>query len=127
VLGSPTVPQAVLNAVRIEPMGHGIETAETASPAPAVTHESAAHAQQLRWSLGKLWAVLNQQIGSGCVAIIGITGADDHWCVVYRVTLKTLRLLDSSGRRCIRRSRCTARTARTRYCLEIGEILLIER
>ncbi len=47
--------------------------------------------------------------------------------VVYWVTPKTLRLLDSWGRSCIRRSRCTVRTARTRNCLELGEILLIER
>jgi hypothetical protein len=78
-------------------------------------------------SLSKLWAALDREVGPGCVAIIGITGADDHWCVVYRVTPKTLRLLDSSGRSCIRRSRCTIGTARTRYCLELDEILLIER
>jgi hypothetical protein len=78
-------------------------------------------------SLSHLWAALDQEVGPACVAIIGITGADDHWCVVYRVTPKTLRLLDSAGRSCIRRSRCTIRTARTRYCLELSEILLIER
>jgi hypothetical protein len=70
---------------------------------------------------------LDQAIGPGCVAIIGITGRTDHWYVVYRVTPKTLRLLDSSGRSCIRRSQCTGRMAQTRYCLELGEILLIER
>jgi hypothetical protein len=78
-------------------------------------------------TLARLWAALDGAIGSGCVAIIGITGRTDHWCVVYRVTPRTLRLLDSSGRSCIRRSRCTVRTARTRYCLELSEILLIER
>ena len=78
-------------------------------------------------TLGKLWAALDQEIGSGSVAIIGITGRTDHWCVVYRVTPKTLRLLDSWGRSCIRRSRCSVRMARTRYSLEPGEILLIER
>ncbi len=78
-------------------------------------------------TVARLWAALDQAIGPGCVAIIGITGRTDHWCVVYRVTPKTLRLLDSFGRSCIRRSRCTVRSARTRYCLELGEILLIER
>jgi hypothetical protein len=92
-----------------------------------MAHEPSAHSQQLRRALGKLWAALDQEIGSGCVAIIGITGADDHWYVVYWVTPKTLRLLDSSGRSCIRRSRSTVRTARTRYCLELSEILLIEQ
>ena len=77
-------------------------------------------------TLAKLWATLDQEVGPACVAIIGITGADDHWCVVYRVTPKTLRLLDSSGRSCIRRSRCTVRTARTRYCLELSEHLELE-
>jgi hypothetical protein len=78
-------------------------------------------------TIARLWATLDREVGPACVAIIGITGADDHWCVVYRVTPKTLRLLDSSGRSCIRRSRCTVRTVRTRYCLELGEVLLIER
>jgi hypothetical protein len=78
-------------------------------------------------SLSDLWAALGQVVGPACVAIIRITGADNHWCVIYRVTPKSLRLLDSSGRSCIRRSRCTVRTVRTRYCLELGEILLIER
>ena len=61
------------------------------------------------------------------MALIGITGATDHWCAVYRVTPKTLWLLDSAGRTQIRRSRCTVRASRTRYCLELGQILLIER
>jgi hypothetical protein len=83
--------------------------------------------QQEERTIPNIWAALDREVGPACVAIIGITGADDHWCVVYRVTPKTLRVLDSSGRSCIRRSRCTVRTARTRYCLELDEILLIER
>src|SRR5688500_2123665 len=63
-------------------------------------------------TIARLWATLGQEVGPACVAIIRITGADNHWCVVYQVTPKTLRLLDSSGRSCIRHSRCTVRTAR---------------
>ncbi|WP_114189015.1 hypothetical protein [Microvirga aerophila] len=78
-------------------------------------------------TLPSLWTALNQEVGPACVAIVGITGATDHWCVVYRVTPKTLWLLDSDGWTYMRRSRCTVRSSRTRYCLEVGEILLIER
>ncbi len=74
-----------------------------------------------------LWRALEEELGPTCVALVGITGATDHWCVIHRVTAKTLWLLDSAGRTRIRRSRCTVRAARTRYCLELGEILLIER
>jgi hypothetical protein len=70
---------------------------------------------------------LGHELGPACVAIVGITGATDHWCVVHRVTPKTLELLDSSGQTRISRSRCTVRTARTRYCLDPSEILLIGR
>jgi hypothetical protein len=70
---------------------------------------------------------LDQGLGPACVAIVGITGATDHWCVVYRVTPKTLWLLDSSGQTRISRSRCTARSTSTRYCLDSSDILLIER
>lgn len=78
-------------------------------------------------TLPHLWAALGRELGPTCVAIVGITGATDHWCVVYRVTPKTLWLLDSDGWTYMRRSRCTVRTTRTRYCLEVGEILIIER
>jgi hypothetical protein len=78
-------------------------------------------------TLPHLWSALDQELGPACVAVVGITGATDHWCVVYRVTPKTLWLLDSSGQTRISRSRCTVRTARTRYCLDPSEILLIER
>ena len=47
--------------------------------------------------------------------------------MVYQVTPKTLWVLDSDGWSRIDRSRCTVRPARTRYCLELGEILLIKR
>ncbi len=78
-------------------------------------------------NLPQLWSGLSQELTPTCVAVIGISGAADHWCVVYRVTAKTLWLLDSSGQTRIYRSRCTVRSSRTRYCLEAGEILLIER
>jgi hypothetical protein len=78
-------------------------------------------------SLPTLWRALDEELGRTCVALIGLTGADDHWCVVYRVTPKTLWLLDSSGRTRIRRSRCTVHPSQVRYCLDLGEILLIER
>jgi len=78
-------------------------------------------------TLPHLWIALNEQVGPTCVAIVGLAGAANHWCVVYRVTPKTLWLLDSSGQTRIYRSRCTVRSSRTHYCLEAGEILLIER
>jgi hypothetical protein len=90
------------------------------------------HARPLRLkpdqhTLPDVWAALDRELGPTCVAIVGITGATDHWCVVYRVTPKTLWLLDSDGWTYMRRSRCTVRSSQTRYCLEVGEILLIER
>ncbi len=78
-------------------------------------------------NLPRLWSGLSRELKPSCVAVIGITGAAEHWCVVYRVTAKTLWVLDSSGRTRIRRSQCTVRASRTRYCLEAGETLLIAR
>jgi hypothetical protein len=78
-------------------------------------------------TLPDLWEALDRELGPTCVAVVGITGATDHWCVIYRVTPKTLWLLDSDGWTYMRRSRCTVRSSQTRYCLEVGEILLIER
>src|SRR5918993_3884695 len=78
-------------------------------------------------NLPQLWSGLSQELTPTCVAIVGLGGIADHWCVVIRVTPRTLRLLDSSGQTRIYRSRCTVRSSRTRYCLEAGEILLIKR
>jgi hypothetical protein len=78
-------------------------------------------------TLPHLWAALNEEVGPTCVAIVGVTGVTDHWYVVYRVTPKTLWLLDSSGQRRISRSRCTVRSTTTHYWLDSSDILLIER
>jgi hypothetical protein len=78
-------------------------------------------------NLPQLWSGLSQELTPTCVAIVGLSGVDNHWSVIYKVTPKTLRLLDSSGQTRIYRSRCTVRSSRTRYCLEAGEILLIQR
>jgi hypothetical protein len=78
-------------------------------------------------TLPHLWTALDEEVGPTCVAIIGLAGLTDHWCVVYRVSPKTLWLLDSSGQSRINRSRCTVRSTSTHYCLEAGEILLIKR
>src|SRR5918994_2285613 len=78
-------------------------------------------------NLPNVWDALNEELGATCVAIIGLGGAANHWCVIYKVTPKTLWLLDSPGQTRICRSRCTVRSSRTRYRLEAGEILLIKR
>ena len=78
-------------------------------------------------NLPRLWSGLRQEVTPTCVAIVGLAGITNHWCVVSRVTPKTLWLLDSSGQTRIYRSRCTVRSSRTRYCLEASEILLIRR
>ena len=78
-------------------------------------------------NLPQLWSDLSQELTPTCVAIVGLGGVADHWCVVYRVTPKTLWLLDSSGQTRIFRSRCTVQSSRTLYRLEAGEILLIKR
>jgi hypothetical protein len=78
-------------------------------------------------TLPNLWTALDREVGPTCIAIIGITGATDHWCIVYRVTFKSLWLLDSSGQTRISRSRCTVQAIQTRYCLEVSGVLLIER
>jgi hypothetical protein len=78
-------------------------------------------------TLPHLWTALDEEVGPTCVAIVGISGITDHWCVVSRVTPRTLQLINSAGQTRIYRSRCTVRSSRTRYCLEAGEILLIKR
>ena len=78
-------------------------------------------------TLSGLWTALEDELGPTCVALVGITGVTDHWCVVYRVTPKTLWLLDSAGLTRIHRSRCTVGPSHVRYSLVLGQILLIER
>ena len=105
---------------------------EAAQTCKVLDHAQTFQARPLRLSrdqrnLPRLWSGLRQELTPTCVAVIGISGAADHWVVVHRVTTKTLWVLDSSGRTRIRRPQCTVRASRTRYCLEAGETLLIAR
>ena len=38
--------------------------------------------KQRQRTLPHLWATLDQELGPAYVAVVGITGATDHWCVV---------------------------------------------
>jgi hypothetical protein len=70
-------------------------------------------------------SALAEKTKQGCVAIIGIAGAEEHWCVVYKVTGRSLAVLDSSGRTYLRRTRCTMSRTKDRYRLHPSEVLLL--
>jgi hypothetical protein len=72
-----------------------------------------------------LCSALAERTKQGCVAIIGIAGAEEHWCVVYKVTGRSLSVLDSSGRAYLRRTRCTMSRTKDRYRLHPSEVLLV--
>src|SRR5215210_443119 len=48
-------------------------------------------------TLPHLWTALDEEVGPTCVAIVGLAGITDHWCVVARITPRTLWLLDAAG------------------------------
>jgi len=85
--------------------------------------------QQLgrRPTLGDLWKRLGGELSRKQVAIVGLSGVHEHWTVAYAVTDKLMRLLDSSERHVLLRSRCTLQPARTRYRISPHAIILIRR
>jgi hypothetical protein len=61
------------------------------------------------------------------VAILMIDGSDSHWTVAYKVTDKTIRLIDSIGMNYLLRSRCTFRPTQKGHQLFRDEVILLRR
>lgn len=78
-------------------------------------------------SVGSFWEALRTRLDRGYVAIIGLSGADEHWTVAYAISDKLIRLLDSEDRRVLRRSRCTTYRGKTRVQLDPSAVILLKR
>ena len=78
-------------------------------------------------TLGALWSCLQGELSHKQVAILGVSGADEHWTVAYAVTDKVIRLVDSQNWSVLRRGRCTTKPARTRFRLDPAAIVLVRR
>ena len=74
-----------------------------------------------------LWRRLQDDIGRKQVALLGISGAHEHWTVAYAITPKVMRLVDSQNWRVLMRDRCTTQPARTRFRLDPAAIILVRR
>jgi hypothetical protein len=82
--------------------------------------------QSQRLSIERLLDTLKQRLEAGALAILLFDGESSHWTVAYKITAKKIGLLDSDGRRVIRRTRCTLKRAR-KHRLIRREIVLISR
>jgi hypothetical protein len=80
-----------------------------------------------RPTLPDLWERLGGELSRKQVAIIGLSGVHEHWTVAYAMTDKLMRLLDSSERHVLLRSRCTLQPARTRYRISARAVILVKR
>lgn len=69
--------------------------------------------QRCRYRLGSFWQVLRTELGKGNIAIFGMWGRRAHWTVAYKITEKSIRLVDSDNLKLLRRSRCTLRSTQT--------------
>lgn len=78
-------------------------------------------------SLSILWQHLGGRMKQHRVAILCVDGIYSHWTVVQAVTQKTIRLLDSSGSRFLRRDSCAIAPNRKRFQLDAGAIVLVNR
>lgn len=88
------------------------------------------HTPQLRKhrpTIVDLWTRLDDKVGIGHVAIIGLSGRYNHWTVVQRVTPKTLTLFDSDGMKSIRRNRCSLRGNRVPHRISLEDVILVRR
>ena len=78
-----------------------------------------------RTYLDVLWATLTAQLDAGRVAIVGLSGRDEHWTVAVSATASALRLCDSGGRRQLRRSSCAVVPRSNRYGLDRREVFVL--
>ena len=65
-------------------------------------------AEGQRWTIGRLWRLLEDRLGLGAIAVIGLGGRYQHWTLAVKVTPRTIRLIDSDGLKLLRRAECGA-------------------
>jgi hypothetical protein len=78
-------------------------------------------------SLEAAWQRLAAIVDGTTVLILPLSGRWDHWTVLYDINARKIRLVDSSHRRELPRSRCTLGAAKKRYCLELSGAIAIRR
>jgi hypothetical protein len=79
-----------------------------------------------RATIAQVWSAVQDQIGSG-VAVLSVSGRHEHWSVAYKVTPRTMRLLDSGDLRVLLRSRCTIAAAETGCRLNSHAVFIVRR
>jgi hypothetical protein len=80
-----------------------------------------------RPTLAAFWEELRRRLKRKHVAILGLSGAEEHWTVAYAISDKLIRLLDSENRKVLRRSRCTTYRGKTRVLLDPSAVILVKR
>lgn len=80
-----------------------------------------------RVTIRQLCECLREALEDDQVALLMIDGCYSHWTVAYRVTEKTIRLLNSTGIKYLLRSSCTLTPTRTGHRLAKNEIILLRR
>ena len=78
-------------------------------------------------SLEAAWQRLSAIVDETTVLILPLSGRWDHWTVLYDINARKIRLVDSSHRRELTRSRCTLGATKTHYCLELSGAIAIRR
>ena len=78
-------------------------------------------------SLAAAWQRLSAIVDETTVFILPLSGRWDHWTVLYDINVRKMRLVDSSQRRELTRSRCTLGATKKRYCLELSGAIAIRR
>ena len=78
-------------------------------------------------SLEAAWQRLSAIVDETTVLILPLSGRWDHWTVLYDINARKIRLVNSSHRRELTRSRCTLGATKKRYCLELSGAIAIRR
>lgn len=78
-------------------------------------------------TLMEVWGGLRAELSPRQVAILGLSGVQEHWTVAYELSEKVMRLLDSTERQVLMRSRCTLQHARTRFRISPSAMILVKR
>jgi hypothetical protein len=88
---------------------------------------SAVETQARTKTLDTFWLQLRARFAPGTVAIVGLSGALEHWSLLYRVTSKRLHFIDSSGLTSLHQREVTLTKSATRVMLKASLVFVISR
>jgi hypothetical protein len=70
---------------------------------------------------------LQKKLDAGWLAIASMSGAEEHWTVIRRITAQRIYLIDSSQKTFLKIRDCALQPKKSKYVLFADDVLLVRR